>query len=99
MPGRGIERAGDRGRGSGHRRLGAPGVELAGGGDAEHIALAGPAHRPPNPPPPKAAAPSPPEKCPPRRDGPLVKGGQNSGPSTATGCRLPSTDSPKAKRF
>src|SRR3954463_14139204 len=28
-----------------------------------------------------------------------VKGGPNSGHSTATGCRLPSTDSPKAKRF
>src|SRR3954471_23787874 len=26
-----------------------------------------------------------------------VKGGPNSGHSTATGCRLPSTDSPKAK--
>src|SRR5215211_5726428 len=43
MPGRGIERAGDLGRGSGNRRLGAPGVELVIAVDPEHIAFAGPA--------------------------------------------------------
>src|SRR3954468_1395706 len=43
MPGGGIECAGDLGCGSGNRRPGAPGVVLAGAGEAEHIALAGPA--------------------------------------------------------
>ena len=45
-PSRGIERAGDPGRGPGNRRLGAPAGELAGGIDAEPIALASPAQGP-----------------------------------------------------